>query len=251
MKYSQYPKVFEIGHEATRAGVRQILYWNERDLFIEMRGYDINTPLEVHLFEHREDYNARLEEKEKENLFLTDEFIKEIVTEYNKYRDFKSKLSISEVAMNLTYHHEHPECPGPILNSVFEFFQDNMAISLYDEPYYEMIKEKYPMTICKIHGYDFVALKDCPTFAIDGNANIVPFNGYFYNEFIEDILKCMRVKFENDTKVDANHRFPQYVEDVQFYPGDKKYVFVDNKFVLYDENIHKNEPLFKRLGKVY
>lgn len=250
MKEHDYPKVFEIGSETSRAGVRQILYWNVRGLFIEMRGYDINTSLEIHLLENRDAYNARLEEKEKENLLLTDEFIKEIVTEYNNYREFRSKLSISEVAMNLTYHNEHSH-PCPILNSVFEFFQDNMAISLYDEPYYEMIKEKYPMTLCKLHGYDFVALKGCPTFAIDGNADIIPFNGYFYNEFIEDILKCMRVKFDSDTKVDLNYRFPQFIEDVKFYPGDEKYVFVNNKFVLYDENIHTNERLFKRLGKVY
>lgn len=242
MMKANYPYTFTIGSPFTRLGVKTILFWNSKDLYIELKDFNHSSSLKDNLIVHMDEYNNKLAKHEDE--LLTLEYIDEIISKYEEYKKINSELSIFQVAYALKYHKEEN---GEIPNIVFEFLSENLNINLYDEPYYSLVVNDYPIKSCFLNGFTFISLNDSPAFVFDGSDDIIPINNNLYTKFIDDLLVQKKLKFLENTNL-QDYRFPKFMEDVKFYAGDIKYVYVNGEFVEYDKNKHsKDLPKFKKL----
>lgn len=240
---ANYPYIFNVGSPYTRFGVKSILFWNKRDLYIELKDFNHSSCLKSNLIENMEEYNKRFCEKGDE--LLTLDYIDDIISKFEEYKKINSELSIFQVAYALKYYKEceHTE----IVEEVFEFLSENLNVNIYDEPYYTMIIKNYPMKVCKLNGFTFISLNDSPAFVFDGSDDVIQINSNLWNKFIDDILVCKKLKIVGNT-TSPDYRFPKFIEDVKFYDGDIKYVYVNDEFVEYDETKHsKDLPKFKKL----
>lgn len=242
MIQENYPRLIDFsgfGRYMEQKGL--VLYWGNRNVYIEL--LDSKVPdfdLKQNLIDNFDHYNETIkEDKEK----LTLELIDELSEKQKAYYNFRRELTASEVAENLNYHRG---CEYSLItNEIFDYFHDNYMISLYESRYDEMLK-KYDMKECNLEGTIFYSLQDKPAFLLDHRNKIIPINKELFNNFIDDMFKVLRSDFESDDLDEL--RYPTYVEDVLFYPNDVKYVYVDDKFVQYDPEIHSSDMhKFKKL----
>lgn len=245
MKSIDYPRVFTMGREGSRAGLQNILFWHTQDLYLPLKEYEHGDDLKANLIKFKEEYFTRLQEKDGHIIF-NDDFINDVVDNFYAYKNFLNQVSIEKVAQNLEYHDE--SCyPSPVLNSVFEYFSENFSINLYSSDYYNIIEEKYYMKHYVLDGYEFVSLNGCPTFVIYRDS-IIQVNPFFYSEFINDIFDVLKQKAKHYENTE-DFKFPVYVEYSGLSDDELAYVCIDGKFFEYNKEQHKGMSKFKKVLK--